>query len=191
MTITPTVTPSTAYSIFFVRPCCALVPDGFASLPSNTVIGSVFLTTGNNCYEVISQTVGIVTITWNGSTTYSDCSSCITGYPCPSPTPTPTVTSTITPTVTITPTLTRTVTPTKTVTPTRSTGTIFRVRSCCDSGLTRFVVLPSGTAVGTRVVSSGSCWTVLAAITGSPIFSATVTAYGSCSDCVAVYPCGF
>jgi hypothetical protein len=81
------------------------------------VPGTVIVGDYNQCYTILNQQSGPISVVWNGQTTYPNCLPCINAYPCPAqPTPTPT----ITPTPGLSPTPTKTPTPTVTKTPTRT-----------------------------------------------------------------------
>ena len=119
-TPTPTVTPTTPiYVTYLVLDCCTKSIFKYVNLPSTFTSGNVIIGTDLQCYEVVTLQVGPISLIWN-MTTSINCDTCISTYPCVTPTPTPTVTKTPTPTVTKTPTVTPTKTKTPTPTPTKT-----------------------------------------------------------------------
>jgi hypothetical protein len=127
-TPTPTPTLSVGFATYRVVACCTETIF-WAVFPNYFVPGTVIVGDDNQCYTILNQQSGPISLVWNGQTTYPNCLPCINAYPCPAqPTPTPTVTPTPglsptptkTPTLTPTPTKTKTPIPTLTPTPTRT-----------------------------------------------------------------------
>jgi hypothetical protein len=114
-TPTPTQT-SISLTTYRVEQCCFPFTVEIVSLPVGVTVGTVFVATNGQCYNVSASGPGTPTITLSAGTLgiYGTCEICINNNPCPTPTPTPTRTTTPTPSVTVT----RTVTPTRTTTPT-------------------------------------------------------------------------
>jgi hypothetical protein len=209
-TITPTITPTTNYTTFYLKGCndCnGLFPlDGFMSLPSSTIVGSIVLATNGGCYIVMSISVGTITLIWNSlSGTFSDCLSCTSSNPCVTPTPT----RTVTPTLTRTPSITPTITPTRTVTPTRTpTRTImptitptpiykpYYVKSCntCN-GLypsDGFMPLPSSLPIGSVILATnGGCYQLMSYNTGTTTLTwiSNLGVFASCVSCNSYAGC--
>jgi hypothetical protein len=116
-TKTPTPTPTNnSYVTYRVVACCT-ENIFYVVLPNYMVPGNIIVGNDNQCYTVLNQQAGPISVVWNGQSLYTDCSTCVADNPCPvSPSPTPVASSTPTPTPTKT--STPTPTPTKTVTPT-------------------------------------------------------------------------
>jgi hypothetical protein len=114
-TPTPTQT-SISLTTYRVDQCCSPFTVEIVSLPVGVTVGTIFVATNGQCYNVSASGPGTPTITLSAGTLgiYGTCEICINNNPCPTPTPTPTRTTTPTPSVTVT----RTVTPTRTTTPT-------------------------------------------------------------------------
>jgi hypothetical protein len=141
-TQTSTPTPTTSVNMpgpsnqsFLVSNCCGESSD-YMVLPIGTVPGTVVVGTDGFCYFVIAAQNGIATVSWNNSTTYSGCASCLSVNPCATPTPTPTKTKTPTPTRTQTPTPTITRTQTQTPTPTPTPFCCLDTNSLPRNGVT-------------------------------------------------------
>ena len=119
-TPTPTRTLSAGFATFRVVACCTETIF-YAVLPNYLVPGTVIVGDDNQCYTILNQQSGPISVVWNGQTVYPNCVPCIVANPCPispTPTPTPTITPGLSPTPTKTPTPTVTKTPTRTPIPT-------------------------------------------------------------------------
>jgi hypothetical protein len=194
-TKTPTPTPTLVYTTFYVKlcSCTGTYPsDGFMILPASFSIGSSILATNGGCYNIESQTPGVITLTWNSIPgQYGNCGLCVTANPCPTPTMTPT--STLTPTMTQTQTQTKTptLTPTKTRTPTPTSGFIYLVESCCTPGITKFAILPSSGLGSRRLLIGNECFTTIGQFNGSPVYVGTLLPLSitNCAQCLLSYRC--
>jgi hypothetical protein len=123
-TPTPTRTLPAGFATFRVVACCTETIF-YVVLPNYLVPGTVIVGDDNQCYTILNQQSGPISVVWNGQTVYPNCVPCIAANPCPispTPTPTPTITPGLSPTPTKTPTPTVTKTPTRTPisTPTRT-----------------------------------------------------------------------
>ena len=123
-TPTPTRTLPAGFATYRIVACCTETIF-YAVLPNYLVPGTVIVGDDNQCYTILNQQSGPISVVWNGQTVYPNCVPCIAANPCPispTPTPTPTITPGLSPTPTKTPTPTVTKTPTRTPisTPTRT-----------------------------------------------------------------------
>jgi hypothetical protein len=121
-TPTPTPTVSAGLTTFRIVNCCT-ENTGYIVAPNYLVPGNVIVGDDNQCYTILSQGSGPISVIWNGQGLYPNCIPCIADNPCPvTPTPTNTQTPTVTPTLGLSPTVTptKTKTPTPTITPTKT-----------------------------------------------------------------------
>jgi hypothetical protein len=155
-TITQTPSPTEPIDEYQFQDCCYGFIFRYANIPGTWSVGNVIHISGgvgfNGCAQVVTNTssgplYSSVGVSFQGQI---DCPSCVSSYPCitptptttstPTPTPTTTTTPTVTPTVTSTPTDTPNATPTQTQTPVvplvdcfsaTTTGTTWSYHDCC------------------------------------------------------------
>jgi hypothetical protein len=161
-------------------------------LPVSYPIGTVIKATNGGCYFIDSLISGTITLTWNsGSGTFFDCDACNASVVCPTPTRTPQSTPASTPASTPTRTPTPTPTKTKTPTPTPTSGTIYLANSCCTSGVTKYVILPSAGLGSRRILIGGECYETISQTSGTPLYVGTLLSPSvtSCAQCNLIYSC--
>ena len=145
-TITQTPSPTEPIDEYQFQDCCYGFIFRYANIPGTWSVGNVIHISGgvgfNGCAQVVTNTssgplYSSVGVSFQGQI---DCPSCVSSYPCITPTPTTTSTPTPTPTTTTTPTDTPNATPTPTQTPVVpsvlcfsaiTTGTTWSYHDCC------------------------------------------------------------
>ena len=165
-TITQTPSPTELTDEYQFQDCCYGFIFRYSNIPGTWNTGDVLYINGgsgfNGCAEIVTNTSSgpLYSSVLVSFTLQIDCPSCLSSYPCITPTPTTTTTPTVTPTVTSTPTVTPTVTstptdtPNATPTPTQTpvvpsvlcfsattTGTTWSYHDCCGDFI-------SGTDIG-------------------------------------------
>jgi hypothetical protein len=168
-TITQTPSPTEPIDEYQFQDCCYGFIFRYANIPGTWSVGNVIYISGgvgfNGCAQVVTNTssgplYSSVGVSFTGQI---DCPSCLSSYPCITPTPTTTTTPTVTPTVTTTATQTPTPsitasptpdpTPTQTQTPVvptvlcysaTTTGTTWSYHDCCGDFI-------AGTDVGLQI----------------------------------------
>ena len=132
---------------------------------------------------------------------YNNCTDCANNVPIsPTPTPTPTKTPTNTPTKTPTNTPTKTRTPTPTATPTKTptntptqttiTKNVFVV-DCCTGLLTKQIIIPDNTVVGTTYDIGRCCYEYQGSDGGDGSDGTPSVSFFSCETCLPENPCLF